>query len=449
MKLSAVCTVLLVACSGRNNGAEDAGPNIDASDTGPGSFRQTDVKQILGAPNRDVDILVVVDNSGGMYNEQVELVNSFNLVLDGFANINGGLPNIHLGVVSTNLGAGPYEITGCLNQGDNGVLQNAAVGSEGCSAPTDRYISDIETPQGTRETNFQGTLAESFSCIAQLGATGCGFEQPLQSMRQALNDTNPLNAGFLREDAMLAVLVLSDEDDCSVRDPAMFNTDSSLDNIDSSLGFLSSHRCFEFGVVCDPDTPRELGAKQNCVSRNDSQYMYGVDEYADFLQGLKPSGGMVFYSAIAGVAESSITVVERGDTPQLAPGCMSGSEDAIAGIRIAELGERMGMPPISSICNEVRPSVARFAIQLSSMMSGRCLVGNPNVSECRFADVENFGQANEEIIQELLPCDMVAEGACFVASQDCLAGTATEITVDRRGTEVPSNTVAVAACPPQ
>jgi len=44
---------------------------------------------------------------------------------------------------------------------------------------------------------------------------------------------------------------------------------------------------------------------------------------------------------------------------------------------------------------------------------------------------------------------MVAEGACFVASQDCLSGAATEVTVDRRGTDVPSNTVAVAACPPQ
>src|SRR3990167_8457413 len=53
------------------------------------------------------------------------------------------------------------------------------------------------------------------------GGGGCGFEPPLAAMRAALG---PLaaNAGFLRPDAALAVLILADEDDCPVASPTFF-----------------------------------------------------------------------------------------------------------------------------------------------------------------------------------------------------------------------------------
>jgi hypothetical protein len=42
-------------------------------------------------------------------------------------------------------------------------------------------------------------------------------------------------------------VIIADEDDCSVRDPALLGPDS------QQLGPLQSFRCTQFGVVCDPD----------------------------------------------------------------------------------------------------------------------------------------------------------------------------------------------------
>jgi hypothetical protein len=58
--------------------------------------------------------------------------------------------------------------------------------------------------------------------------------------------------GFLRDNAYPAMVLLTDEDDCSASHPdVLFNPDPEMDNIDSDLGYLHAFRCFEFGVICD------------------------------------------------------------------------------------------------------------------------------------------------------------------------------------------------------
>jgi hypothetical protein len=67
---------------------------------------------------------------------------------------------------------------------------------------------------------------EDFVCNAFLSTNGCGLEQQLESAYRALlvNDareragsTSP-NAGFVRDEAVLAIVVITDEEDGSVRD---------------------------------------------------------------------------------------------------------------------------------------------------------------------------------------------------------------------------------------
>jgi hypothetical protein len=59
--------------------------------------------------------------------------------------------------------------------------------------------------------------AMQFSCVAQVGTDGSGHEQPLNGAKLALTDriTDGKNAGFLRDDALLAIVMLTDEDDQS------------------------------------------------------------------------------------------------------------------------------------------------------------------------------------------------------------------------------------------
>ena len=53
---------------------------------------------------RDVDILFVIDNSGSMEDEQENLRLNFSALMESLRGMNGGLPNVHVGVASTDLG---------------------------------------------------------------------------------------------------------------------------------------------------------------------------------------------------------------------------------------------------------------------------------------------------------------------------------------------------------
>jgi hypothetical protein len=62
----------------------------------------------------------------------------------------------------------------------------------------------------------QQDLEQTFSCAALVGAGGDGLERPMDAMMEAIgaqNATGGCNEGFLRDDAVLVVTVISDEDD--------------------------------------------------------------------------------------------------------------------------------------------------------------------------------------------------------------------------------------------
>jgi len=194
---------------------------------------------IIVKTNRQVDILFVVDNSTSMDDEQASLTTNFPKFINRLTTVQGGLPDVHLGVISSDVGIGPTFVQAqCKPGGDHGDLQNTPrpLGS-GCPVPNNgaRFISDVAAPGsdgGTRIQNYNGGIAalpDVFKCIAQLGTLGCGFEHHLESMKEALDGTNTGNAGFLRDDAYLAVIILADEDDCSDKDPSLFDPNPQLD----------------------------------------------------------------------------------------------------------------------------------------------------------------------------------------------------------------------------
>jgi len=56
----------------------------------------------------------------------------------------------------------------------------------------------------------------------------------------------PANVNFMRKDAYLAVIILTDEDDCSApTNSTLF--DPTQTTLASELGPLTSYRCFQFG----------------------------------------------------------------------------------------------------------------------------------------------------------------------------------------------------------
>lgn len=279
-----------------------------------------------------VDILFVIDNSGGMEQEQAALSLALPTFLTTLENAAGVRPSLHIGIVSTDVGTGPFPINFCEPGGDDGVLQSMAQAG-GCTPPSGRFIID-EIDDPGRVINYPaGQLSETFSCIAQLGIDGCGFEQPLESMRRALDGSRAQNAGFVRDGALLAIVFLTDEDDCSASDTMLFDTAQT--EIDSELGPLSSYRCFEFGVACEPDSRTALGPRADCVSRADSLLVFDVSVYIDFLRSRKPVERLVV-SGIIGPA-TPVSVEAVGGNPEVEPSCTSASGVADPGIRLQAL----------------------------------------------------------------------------------------------------------------
>ncbi len=192
-----------------------------------GGFSGGQVEQAFPV-SPDLDLLFVIDDAGTQDVQSALLANfaSFVTALDASPT---GRPNLHIGVVSSTVKIGSQDVasygTVCVDAaGDNGLLHNTASGvPAGCTAPNGRFVSDISQPDGSRETNYTGTLQDTFSCIADLGSGGCGFVSSLEGMKRALDGSNPENAGFLRADAILGIVFLAPDDDGSIGDPSFLD----------------------------------------------------------------------------------------------------------------------------------------------------------------------------------------------------------------------------------
>lgn len=297
---------------------------------------------LYGAHSPKLDLLLVIDNSDSMEHEQKSLKQSFPSDLERLrtAKLGQQLPDLRIGVISTDLGAGPYKVGKCRPGGDQARLQTLQT-IAGCTPPVDPWIA--YSPGKTNVPGSGSALSRAknaFICISQLGTGGCGFEQPLEAMQTALDPTLQVNPGFLRPDAMLAVIFLSDEDDCSARDHRLY--DPSSQGLTDPLGPLTSFRCFEFGVSCDCPgkaqcTRQDLGPRKNCVPRPNG-LLYGTARYVKFLRQLKRSAGypdpdLVFVAASAGPVQR-VEVGLDGKLPTLKPSCQTAMGYAVPGIRL-------------------------------------------------------------------------------------------------------------------
>jgi hypothetical protein len=159
---------------------------------------KVEVATFPAAPARQLDLLFVIDDSTGMDGPQRALAEQLPVLFGHLAVLPGGLPDLHIGVTTTDLGTtgsgdpetpGPAIGTagsgGCAGSGKDGAL--VANG-----APiTGAYVID-EAAGIDRERNYTGELADVVSTMLKVGAGGCGFEQPLHAVRRALS--NPANA---------------------------------------------------------------------------------------------------------------------------------------------------------------------------------------------------------------------------------------------------------------
>ena len=149
--------------------------------------------------------------------------------------------------------------TAARRYGDQGLFRAAA--EDTCLSTTLAPGATFLASNG-KTANFTGQISDVFQCIALLGSKGCGFENQLASIDRALgaDGQGPApaqNAGFLRDDAILAIVLLTNEDDCSApRNTKVYSENGSNESLANPLGPISGgYRCNRYGHLCtDPNT---------------------------------------------------------------------------------------------------------------------------------------------------------------------------------------------------
>jgi hypothetical protein len=385
------------------------------------------------APQRDVDILFVLDNSGSMTMMQDRLRATFPQFLERLA-APDGLPNLHVGVVTTDLGTrGGAQIGACTAQGDDGRLRRLP------ESPDQYFLSDIADPAtGARTTNYQGSLANALTQLADQGSQGCGYEAPLAAMRRAL--THPDNASFLRPEASLAVLIFSNEDDCSLR------SDAALDFFaQSDLQLRQSVACFDSSTICDGDP---LTSPANCRPNEASRYHESVASFVESLRQIKPDQRLAVAGIIGTPAPVQLIRTQRnGQTvADLEASCSFEKggiiERAFPGVRLNAFLQAFPRHLQSSICDDVGAPMNSFAELVRDAMPSSCFAGKVSApARCTVSETTNVGTP-QELRTELAACSE-ATGArpCWQLRTDqqrCSAGAHQMIDVQRDGAAPPN-----------
>jgi len=328
----------------------DAGQTLSAAQCPPGKTpRVVD----LGTPVK-LDLLFMIDDSPSMQEEQANLARNFPRLIDALKNMPSGPPDLHLGVVSSDMGAGTLVTSGpCADSlGQGGVLQVR----DGCGLDVKNGRFLIAPADGST-SNFQGDISEVFACMAKLGTVGCGFEHQLQSVRMALSGFVSANNGFLRSDGHLAVVYITDEDDCSATaNSTMY--ESPVSGQDSSL------RCSLAGHLCNGSSPPAAifsTPLANCVAAPDGGgKLIPVQTYIDEMMRLRTQsvsvsviGGWPADVATANYEIGYSSTSASSDLLTSIPICKSANGSAAVELRMKQFVDAFGSAgTIISICQD-------------------------------------------------------------------------------------------------
>ena len=184
-----------------------------------------------------MDVLVVVDNSGSMFDNQDRLATNAQSFM-AVADFGASSVDYHMAVLTT----------------------------------------DVESPEdagnlrGTPRVMDRATAPSQFPARARVGVDGSPYEQGLEAVRLALSPplVTGANAGFLRDEAGLAIIVVSDEDDGGPL------------SVDSYLNFLRGLKAASgASVVVCAITGQVAGCRDNASGDTASpaqRYEYAVDQ---------------------------------------------------------------------------------------------------------------------------------------------------------------------------
>jgi hypothetical protein len=437
----------------------------------------------LEASHGDVDVLFVIDDSSGMAAAQDNLIRNFPTFMATLQADPAGPRNVHIAVVSQDLGAGGIagcddDSNGLYPKGKRGVFQYTPRGT--CSATNlefgATYIRDV-----SGLTNYTGAVEDVFACIAPLGESGCGFNHQLAALLRAVGvDGSPApaeNQGFLRPDAVLAIVMLTNEDDCSAAPGVPLFDSSSNMNIASQLGPPIHFRCNEFGHLCprgggtgphpDRNAPNNdvtaTVSYDACVSNDAEGYLLSTTETANRIKALKSDPSRVVVASIQGSpapyavhwtnptsADSSCGAASC-PWPEITHACTApDGRYGDPGVRTAQFAQQFGDNGlVLSVCDgSFGPGLATVAATINRNLGPTCI---PSVSLDSAGDPDCKVALRDGMLPPASIPSCHASGGlapCWrlVPAPTCSPGLALEVSVDPNTPHVYSPLVATYDC---
>lgn len=381
---------------------------------------------IESGPRDSLDLLFVIENGGGLSEEQVALTRELSrlarILVTGDIDGDGvrelrALSSVHVGVVSSDMGTGGFTTATCGNGlggfmfGDDGLLlgrgRTAIPGCELAYPAVFQFAPALDDPED---------FASALSCVATVGTAGCQLEQHLDAMLKSVSPAvapawsregyvPPIflegtrghgdgpNAGFLRPDSVLATVVVAEEDDCSASDVDIFNfaAGSRYASVDVS------RRCPFLVEALQP-----------------------IERYIEGLVGLRRHPHDVVFGVIAGVpvevqGRDTETILTHPDmqvmvdplTPtRIRPSCNRGGNIAFPPRRIVSVAAGLeaagALTTVQSICqdNFAEPIDAILARIAEALGGTDCLADD--------LEVDDEGRIDCDVL-ELVPAGMTCD----------------------------------------
>ncbi len=334
--------------------------------------------------------------------------------------------SLNLAVVDTNMGGVPDDglpegsgvaLDSCRGLGDDGVFQTSTdVAVQGITAaynnefpgrkkgdvvlPPDPTCADIGATPPYQNYDASMThptadeLSKSFGCVARVGVRGCPFEQSLEAPWKAVapyngkgdlfkflngskghGGTDDDQGSFVRDDAILAIMDVTDEEDCSITpDGTLLN--SSSDEATAMFGSID-----EINMRCYSEDPEQNGL------------VWPTDRYVQGFKSLKPDNpDLVIFAAIVGIPldatdQDEDTILARpemqyAENPNLAGFPMTSCTNPSDANEVAYPPRRLvrvakGFEPnavVYSICSvDFAPALDKLIEKIAAKLKGNCL----------------------------------------------------------------------------
>lgn len=209
--------------------------------------------QSTGLFNSKVDILWVIDNSGSMQTSQTNVVNNMNSFIQDFVT-----KQLDYQMAVTATDAYKVQFNG---KHDCSTFRDGIRTTSNCTTVAGKSYSGIRiiTPS---TLDLQNVFMINVSLTDDVNNLfGSGDERAFQSMMRTFEEPN--NIGFLRPDAFLSVIIVSDEDDFShdtttftenYSDPSLYTISSVTSYLDALTGSDASNRRYNVHAMAVYDS---------------------------------------------------------------------------------------------------------------------------------------------------------------------------------------------------